>query len=174
MPPPNWFEKWIRIHGADLKGMSIIAPGTAAFTAVDFVHPPVWESDTFLAAVDRTKITVPDKLAGRYSLRATICWEKSDNRDFEIEDRDKSCFLAYLTKNGGTLANHQEDTHMSAAPVVKAEKTVMHVLWEGTLRKDDFVKLFVKHEGTILGATNIPISVTANVWMVVRRLGPPV
>jgi hypothetical protein len=71
MPPPNWFEKWIRIHGADLKGMSIIAPGTAAFTAVDFVHPPVWESDTFLAAVDRTKITIPDKLAGRYSLRAT-------------------------------------------------------------------------------------------------------
>jgi hypothetical protein len=63
---------------------------------------------------------------------------------------------------------------MSAAPVVKAEKTVMHVLWEGTLRKDDFVTLFVKHEGTILGATNIPISVTANVWMVVRRLGPPV
>jgi hypothetical protein len=174
MPPPNWFEKWIKIHGVDLQGGSIIAPGTAAFTAVGFGHPPVWESDTFLAAGDTTRITVPDKLAGRYSLRATICWEKADNRNFEIEDRNKSCFLAYLTKNGDTLASHLEDTHMSAAPVVKAAKTVMHVLWEGTLRKDDFIKLYVKHDGTIKSDIGHPISVTANVWLILRRLGPPV
>ena len=55
-----------------------------------------------------------------------------------------------------------------------AAKTVMHVLWEGTLRKDDFIKLYVKHDGTINGAIGIPISVTANVWLTLRRLGPPV
>jgi hypothetical protein len=53
-------------------------------------------------------------------------------------------------------------------------KTVMHMLWEGTLRRDNFIKLFLFHDGTINGATGIPIAVTAKVWLVLRRLGPPV
>ena len=173
MPPP-WFDKWIRVHGTDLKGMNLIGPNVAAYTAIDFNHPPEWESDTFLDATDTTRIAIPRKLAGRYYLRATICWEKSDNSRFGIPDRDNSCFEASFTKNGDTLADHLEDTHMSAAPVVKAGKTVMYVLWEGTLRKDDFVKLYVRHNGTINDSNGIPIGMMANVWLTLRRLGPPV
>jgi hypothetical protein len=174
MPPPNWFEKWIKIHGADLKGSSLLQPGAGAFTAVTFNHPAEWQSDTFLDAADTTRIAIPNKLAGRYFVRATIRWERFDGQDFQIPDRNKSCFLAYLTKNGAAMVDHLEDTHMSAAPVVKATKTVMYVLWEGTLRKNDFIKLFVSHEGTIRDGNDAPIPVTANVWLSVRRLGPPV
>jgi hypothetical protein len=51
-------------------------------------------------------------------------------------------------------------------------KTFVHVLWEGNLKKNDFLKVFINHRGTILGTTDIPVSVMANVWMIVRRLGP--
>ena len=172
--PPNWFEKWIRVHGTDLKGNAIIPSDVTAYTAAVFDHPAEWESDTFLDADDTTRIVIPRGLAGRYFLRATVCWEKGDNQNFIIPDRDNSCFLGYFTKNGDTLAHHLEDTHMSAAPVVKAMKTVMHMPWEGTLRRGDVIKLYLCHDGTINDTTGIPISVTAKVWLVLRRLGPPV
>ena len=173
MAPP-WFDRWIRVHGADLRADELIVPGTADFTNVKFNHPPEWQSDPFLDPADRTRITIPKKLDGRYYVRVTIRWERSDNNDFQIADRDGSCFLTYVTKNGDTDAHRLQDTRVSAAPVVMSTKTFMHVLWEGNLKRDDFLKVFINHHGTILGATNVPISVMANVWMVVRRLGPPV
>ena len=173
MAPPNWFQKWIKVHGAEIKGAASLQPNTNAFTAVTFNHPPVWQSDTFFSAGDPSRITVPAKLNGRYFVRATIRWERFDGKDFQIPDRNKSCFLAYFTKNGDNLADHLEDTHMSAAPVVKATKTVMNLLWEGNLVEGDLLKLFVFHNGTILD-DNQPVSVNVNVWLSVRRLGPPV
>jgi len=99
MAPP-WFDRWIRVHGADLRADELIVPGTANFTEVKFNHPPEWQSDPFLDPADRTRITIPKKLAGRYYVRVTIRWERSDNNDFQIADRDGSCFLTYVTKNG--------------------------------------------------------------------------
>jgi hypothetical protein len=170
--PPNWFEKWIRVHGVDLKGSQLLAPNVTTFTAVSFDHPAPWQSDSFFVATDKTQIKVPAKLAGRYSLRATIRWERSDGMEFTTPDRNNSCFLAYLTKNGSTMAEHLEDSHMSAAPVVKATKTVMHILWEGNLVRDDFIKLFIFHQGDIFDNNNMPVSVMVNVWLTLRRLGP--
>jgi hypothetical protein len=174
MPPPNWFERWIKIHGADLTGHSLIMPDTGAFTAVKFNHPAGWESDPFLDSGDTTKFSIPHKLAGRYHLCATIRWHKTDDLAFKIRDREDACFLAYLTKNGDTLAERLQETRISVAPVVKATHTVMYLIWEGTLRKNDFIKLFITYDGTFLGATDIPISAMANVWLTLRRLGPPV
>ena len=171
MAPP-WFDRWIRVHGADLRGDELIVPGTADFTEVKFKHPPEWQSDPFLDPADPTKITIPRKLAGRYYVRVTIRWERSDNNEFQIADRDGSCFFTYVTKNGDTDAYALQDTRVSAAPVVMSTKTFLHVLWEGNLKRDDFLKVFICHWGTILGANDIPISVMANVWMIVRRLGP--
>jgi len=171
MAPP-WFDRWIRVHGADLSGGATIVQDTANFIEVKFNHPPEWQSDPFLDPADRTKITIPRKLAGRYYVRVTIRWEKTDNYEFQIPDRDNSCFYTYLTKNGDTITHRLSETRISAAPVVNSTKTVMHVLWEGNLRKDDFIKLFISHPGTVLSASNMTIPVMANVWLTLRRLGP--
>ena len=171
MPPP-WFDKWIRVHGVDLKGSHLLDSNVTNFTELSFDHPELWQSDSFFNATDTTQIKVPEKLAGRYYLRTTIRWERSDGMEFQVPDRDNSCFLAYLTKNGSTMAAHLEDTHMSAAPVVTATKTVAHILWEGNLVKDDFIKLFLNHNGTIKDDLDNPVSILVNVWLTLRRLGP--
>jgi len=173
MPDLNWVEKKINVHGVDLKGFTLLVPGVNDFTAVEFNDPPEWQSDPdkFFSGVDTTKITIPKKHAGRYYLCATIRWERSDHKEYQIPDRDSCSFLAYLTKNGDTMEHHLEDSHMSAAPIVKASKTVMNLLWEGRLRKDDFIKLFIARNGTIIGDDDLPVSIMVNVWLTLRRLG---
>lgn len=173
MPPP-WFDKWIRVHGADLRADELIMTGPPAVTEAKFKHPPDWQSDPFLDPADPTKISIPPKLLGRYYLRVTIRWERSDNNEFQIADRDGGYFFTYVTKNGDTDEYRLQDTRISAAAVVMSTKTFIHVLWEGNLRRGDYLKLFIGRSGTILGPTDIPISVMANIWTVLRRLGPPV
>jgi hypothetical protein len=170
--PPNWFEKWIKVHGVDVKATPVLAPDVTDFTEVSFKHPALWQSDEFFTGADTTQIKVPNKLAGRYFLRATIRWERADFNEFQIADRDGSCFLSYLTKNGDSMADHLEDSHLSAAPIVRATKAVTNTLWEGNLVKDDFIKLFVKHDGTIIDDHDKPLSIMINVWLTLRRLGP--
>ena len=171
MPSLNWVERKINVHGVDLKGFTLLTPGADHFTAVEFNHPPEWQSDIFFDGNDKTKITIPKRHAGRYYLCATIRWERSDDNEFQIPDRDSCCFLAYLTKNGDTIEHHLEDSHMSAAPIVKATKTVVNLLWEGHLRKGHFIKLFIGQNGTINDDTDMPVSLMVNVWLTLRRLG---
>jgi hypothetical protein len=173
MPDLNWVEKRIFVHGVDLIGYALLVPGGNQFTFVEFDHPPEWQSDpdVFFDGVDRTKIAIPKRHGGRYYLCATIRCERSDNRGFQIQDRDNSYFFTYLTKNGDTEEDRLAETRISAAPVVNSSKTVIRLLWEGKLKRNDFLKLFIAQNGTILGETGIPISTMVTVWLTLRRLG---
>lgn len=157
----NWVEKRIRAHGVELCADAGPMPSSVTTTKVVFRDPPVWDSDGFFNPAQPERVTIPEGFRGRYAVRLTVRWSLGQ-QPFTINDRDNGFFYTEIATNADPTGRFQE-TRVSVAPVVNSTKTVMQILWDGALVKDQFLEVNLQYD--------LPRPAGANIWFAMRWLG---
>ena len=163
------FSAQMMIRGVDHQGSGVIAPDAPGATTLDFGDTPTWDSNGFFNINQRSKITVPDGLDGRYFITVTLRWYPHSGV-FKIAERDGGRFYAELATNANP-AGYFPRTRCSAAPVVTSPKTIQHLLWEGPLAAGHFVQIRVRNSVHVKDDGGYSVNVMVNAWLTMRRLG---
>ena len=98
---------------------------------------------------------------------AAVHWSFNFPQPFDVNFRDGSCFVSWISKNGDTPTSPRDATAVDA-PAVHGQFTTQLIVMETALAADDYLELNVLWREI---STGIPLSqLKFEAWLTVRRL----
>ena len=152
--------------GVKLKSGDIPLTITSPFV-VPFPGSPLWHTGGFFNTANPTQVKVQAGFEGRYHVIAAVHWSFNFPQPFDVNFRDGSCFVSWISKNGDTPTSPRDATAVDA-PTVHGQFTTQLIVMETALAADDYLELNVLWREI---STGIPLSqLKFEAWLTVRRL----
>ena len=163
-------RNYTKVRGATVRGTIPQMPAAPTHTVVTFDPQPIWEGNNYFDSTKPTRVTVPNRRAGRYFIHAELQWEPvAANTTFTDGHSREGFFGAYLVRNGLTAPSKREA--QSIASVVGGSTMVSQiVMLETRLGDNDFLELYV-FQRVPQDPTAGLLTIMVNVELTVRRLG---
>ena len=167
----NIVRNIIRVRGATVSGTIAPMPTAPTDTVVQFDSVPIWEGNNYFDASQPTRVTVPNRRAGRYFIHAELQWEpRVGTQVFSVAQGNGGFFGAFLVRNGVSPTSTREA--QSTAPVIAGSSLVsQNLILETQLAVADFIELFVFQRVTGIDPTVEPFAIKVSAILTVRRLG---
>ncbi len=167
----NICRNLIKVRGATVSGTISPMPTAPTDTVVRFDPAPIWEGNNYFDANQPTRVTVPNRRAGRYFVHAELQWEPVvGTMIYTVKQSNGGFFGAFLVRNGMTPTSTREA--QSTAPVIAGSSLVsQNLILETHLAANDFIELFVFQRVTGIDSAAEPFAIKLSATLTVRRLG---